>query len=300
MLPAETVKERKIRSDMDKGIKFKFLMENKTDNPGILAEHGLSIYIEACGKRILFDAGATDIFVKNAEMMNVDLSDVDFAVVSHGHYDHTGGFPSFCEINEKADIYIHKNAFRESYVLKDGRLYGPDDGIRWNRSQYDFMKKRLVFTDGPVRISDDICVTGTIKREDGFQPTEKFYYRDGEGNITEDDMSHEQCLIIRQPEGLYIFSGCSHTGVISAINTSKALFPGERMALLVAGMHLYSASLQIRTDVIDRIEAEQPECVMPVHCTGIEAICDLKSRLGERCIIATAGDSYNRNGDTNG
>lgn len=112
---------------------------------------------------------------------------------------------------------------------------------------------------------------------------------------------NEQCLVIRQPEGLYIFSGGSHTGVISADKIPvRQLFPGERMALLVAGMHLYSASLQIRTDVIDRIEAEQPECVMPVHCTGIEAICDLKSRLGERCIIATAGDSYNRNGDTNG
>lgn len=300
MLPDEGTQEGRIISYMDTGIKFKFLMENKTDNPGIAAEHGLAIYIEACGKKILFDAGATDTFIKNAEAMNVDLSDVDLAVVSHGHYDHTGGFPAFCRINDKAKIYVHKNAFRESYILKDGKLHGPDDGIRWNAGERDMMEGRLVLTDGPFRIGDDICITGTIKQEPDFEPTEKFYYRDSDGNITEDDMSHEQCLVIRQPEGLYIFSGCSHTGVISAVNTCRELFSGENMALLAAGMHLFSTSPEKRADVIDKIAAEDPRCVMPVHCTGIEAICDLKARLGERCVVATAGDSYGRNGEIDG
>ena len=105
-------------------------------------------------------------------------------------------------------------------------------------------------------------------------------------------MSHEQCLVIRQPEGLYIFSGCSHRGVISALNAGKSLFPGERVAVLVAGMHLYASGQEERRRVIDEICAENMDQVMPVHCTGIEAICELKSRLGNRCTIATAGYEY--------
>ena len=277
---------------MNSGITFRFLVENKTDNPGVMAEHGLSIYIEADGSRILFDAGASDLLIRNAGNMGVDLSQVDLAVVSHGHYDHTGGFPAFCRINDRAGIYIHKNAFRESYGLKDGRLDGKNDGIRWSSDEKKEILDRIVFTDGPVRISDNICITGSITKEPGFEPTERFYFRDGDGNITEDDMSHEQCLVIRQPEGLYVFSGCSHTGVISAINTSKAMFPGENIAAVIAGMHLYSASEADRKRVVDQVAGEHPRCVMPVHCTGIEAICDLKARLGDACVVATAGDGY--------
>ena len=94
-------------------MEFQFLVENKTETEGVLAEHGLSIYIDTGDKKILFDAGASDAFAMNADRMKVDLSQVDFAVVSHGHYDHTGGFPMFCRRNRKAPIYIHKNAFRE-------------------------------------------------------------------------------------------------------------------------------------------------------------------------------------------
>ena len=106
-------------------------------------------------------------------------------------------------------------------------------------------------------------------------------------------MSHEQCLVIRQPGGLYIFSGCSHTGVISAMDTAKSLFPGEKIALLVAGMHLYSAADEVRKNVVERVAAEAPDRVMPGALHGNKAaICDLRSMLGDACIVATAGDSY--------
>lgn len=274
-------------------MKFEFLVENKTDNPGIMAEHGLSIYIEADDKKILFDAGATDLLIANAKRMKVDLGAVDFAAVSHGHYDHTGGFPAFCEINDEAPIYIHKNAFRESYGLKKGSLKKDPSGIMWSKTEREDLEERLIFTDGPLYITENICITGTVPFAEGFKPTEKFYYDDGCGEMVEDDMSHEQCLVVRQPEGLYIFSGCSHRGAISALNAGKAMFPGERVAVFVAGMHLYSASDEDRRSVIEQVAAENLDQVMPVHCTGIKAICDLKTKLGDKCVVATAGDVFN-------
>lgn len=278
-------------------MKFRFLIENKTDNPGIIAEHGLSVYIEAQGKKIIFDAGATNLFAANAAEMGVDLSAVDLAVVSHGHYDHTGGFPIFHEINPDAPIYIHRNALRISYgteggpLDKGGKLDKEPCSIKWSDEELKMLSDQLVFTDGPLQISDNIKITGSVTVDENFAPTDFFYVKEGD-KLVPDDMSHEQCLVIREPEGLYIFSGCSHRGVISALNTGKSMFPGERVAVLVAGMHLYSASDEDRARVVDEIAAENMDNVMPVHCTGIKAICDLKTRLGDKCTVATAGDEY--------
>ena len=105
-------------------------------------------------------------------------------------------------------------------------------------------------------------------------------------------MSHEQCLVIREPEGLYIFSGCSHRGVLNALHAGKSLFPGERVAVLVAGMHLYSASKEDRQGVIDEVVAENMDQIMPVHCTGIDAFCQMKQAFGDRCVIGMAGEVY--------
>lgn len=273
-------------------MRFKFLVENKTDNPGVMAEHGLSIYIEADNKKILFDAGATDMVMINAKEMGVKLEDVDLAVVSHGHYDHTGGFPSFCQINDKANIYLHKDGFRKTYAYEKGELEKETCGIRWSHEETEAIANRITYTDGPVKITDNIVVTGTVPFADGFEPTENFYWDNGSGELIVDDMSHEQCLVIKEPQGLYIFSGCSHRGVISALNAGKSMFPGERVAVLVAGMHLYSASDEDRQAVVQQIVDENLDMVMPVHCTGIKAICDLKSKLGDSCVVATAGDCF--------
>ncbi|MCQ2545931.1 MAG: MBL fold metallo-hydrolase [Clostridia bacterium] len=285
-------------------MKFRFLIENKTDNPGVVAEHGLSIYIETQGKKILFDAGATEMILLNAKTMGIDLGTIDFGVVSHGHYDHTGGFPLFHQINPGAPIYIHRNALRVSYGMEDGKIDKEPCSIAWNDEELKELSPALRFTDGRTDITENIVVTGTVPIPEGYVPTEQFW-RVAEGcdaaedvvesngvKLVPDDMSHEQCLVIREPEGLYIFSGCSHRGVINALNAGKSMFPGERVAVLVAGMHLYSASDEDRARVVDEIAAENMDCVMPVHCTGIKAICDLKTRLGDNCIVATAGDEY--------
>ena len=102
-------------------LKLTLLSENKTENEGCLAEHGLSIFIEADNYTVLFDAGQSDIFAMNAGLVKADLAKVDAAVISHGHFDHTNGFPEFCRINDHAPVYLHKQSLGERYhVGKDG------------------------------------------------------------------------------------------------------------------------------------------------------------------------------------
>lgn len=283
-------------------MKITFLSENKTYNPGCMAEHGLSLYIEAAGKIILFDTGASDVFAKNAEFLNIDLKRVEHTIISHGHYDHTEGLPFFCSINSNADIYIHKDAFEETYGTENGILDKEPCGILWDRNIKDDIMKRATLTDGIFKISEDIVISGTIPNIKEKKTTEKFYIKkvsqNGDIELQEDEMNHEQFLIIRDrntegaSRGIYVFSGCSHKGVIPVIRYAKQIFPGERMLGLIAGMHLYSVDQSVRWEVVNEILEENIEMVMPVHCTGINAICDLKQAMGDRCIVANAGDTY--------
>lgn len=267
-------------------MKLTFLIDNRCDNPELEAEHGLSVLIETDSVKILFDGGASDKFLKNAEKMGINLSDVDYAVISHGHFDHTGGIPAFCGINSKAVILLHKNALRTS-----------SDGIHWTKDELEAIRPRIRFTEGPEKLAENIYLTGTVPVGEDFKPTEKFCYREitKEGNtgIYEDDMSHEQCLVIKEDTGLYVFSGCSHRGVINGLNACKKLFPGEKVKLMMAGMHLYSTTPEKRIEVVNSVSAEDIDIIIPVHCTGKDGICMFEEILGSRCAAAKTGDVLN-------
>jgi 7,8-dihydropterin-6-yl-methyl-4-(beta-D-ribofuranosyl)aminobenzene 5'-phosphate synthase len=272
-------------------MKFAFLMENKTDRDGLVAEHGLSVYIEAHGRKILFDTGASDLFVKNAEKMKINLEEVEELVISHGHYDHTGGVPAFCKINKIAPVYVHENAFYENFSLNENGERSMDS-IPWTEHECAEIDPRIIRTSGVKWLDENIAVSGTVPRIDGYEPTATFYRILEDGSVIEDNMDHEQMLVIREPEGLYVFSGRSHRGVVPAIRYAREIFGGEKIAVLVAGMHLYSADEEMRNKVVGQILEEEIDTVMPVHCTGINAICDLKAALGENRIVATTGTKY--------
>lgn len=279
-------------------MKVAILSENRTNRPECLAEHGLSVYIEAGGRKILFDLGASDIYRQNAKLMKIDLEQVDTAVVSHGHYDHTGGIPIFCEINKKAKIYIHEKAFETTYGMEDGKLDETPCSIRWTEEQRRSITKRLIRTTGVTWLGDDVAVSGTIPKEDEDLPTESFYIKNADGSLTVDPMEHEQFLAVRvrdgegKSRGVFLFSGCSHNGVIPCLDYARTLFPGERIVGLLAGMHLYQTNAVTRRRILEQIAAEGIDHILPVHCTGIGAVIDLKNLMGEKCIPAGAGDVF--------
>ena len=273
-------------------MRISFLSENKTNNPGICAEHGLSIYIETDEMNILFDAGASDMFAENAQKMGIDLRNADFCVISHGHYDHTEGVPYFASLNKDAKIILHCEAYIDTYEIDaNGRIDPVTTGIRWNEQVRKDLESRIIFTDRELWLSENIAVSGTIDDIEGSPMTEYFYEKRGDEYI-KDPMNHEQFLAVRTEKGVFVFSGCSHRGVRPVLAHVKRLFPGEKIAGLAAGMHLYNADSRTRTEIVNEVAELDMEMVMPVHCTGIDAICELKTALGEKCIVASAGDIY--------
>ncbi|MBR5517326.1 MAG: MBL fold metallo-hydrolase [Firmicutes bacterium] len=276
-------------------MKITFLSDNKTENSNCTAEWGLSVLIESQGNKVLFDVGASPIFAENAKNLGVDLSDVEAVAISHGHFDHTGGMESFCEINKLALLYMHKNAISPSFGTdKNGRIEDSNCGIRWTKEFADKIKNRTVFTENVVKINDSMTLVGNITPLKEYPMTEKFYRPSptNEEKYLFDHMEHEQFLVVKEEKGLYVFSGCSHTGMMAIINRIQELFPGEKIVALIAGMHLYPLKADMKEKIVNAICNLGIETVFPVHCTGIDAILMFKQRLGNNCIIASAGEVY--------
>ena len=274
-------------------MKVVFLSENKTEIGNCQAEWGLSIYIEVEGKKILFDTGASEMFCETAEKRNINLAAVEACVISHGHFDHTTGVPKFCEVNDIAKIYIHKNAFSEFFGTTDGVMDDYNCGLPWSDAQKEMVMKRSLLTEGPVWLADNIVISGSIPDVPEFKPVEQFYVRRLDGVLEPDDMSHEQFLAIKNGDkGIYVFSGCSHKGLVAAIKYAKELFPGERIGGIIAGMHLFAADKDRISAVIDKIEEDNPDVIIPTHCTGLYPTMEMGRRFGDKCILASNGKEY--------
>ncbi len=270
-----------------------FLSENKTDTFEVDAEFALSMYIRAHGRKILFDTGASSMFSRTAGTLGIDLTDADLCVISHGHFDHTLGLPEFCRTNTKAEVYIHENAFRVFYGTTDGQIDDYNCGITLSEEELAPIRSRFHYTGAePVWITEDIVISGSIPDLPNYSPAEQFYYLADDGTLKKDPMDHEEFLAIREPDGVYLFSGCSHKGIIAAVEYCKTLFPGEHIAGIVAGMHLVGASNQMRTEVIERLYQEEPDVVIPMHCTGLTAEVMMKMKFGDRCILGSNGKTY--------
>ena len=279
-------------------MKFSILVDNNTQHVECCAEWGLSLWIESCGNKILFDTGLSPMFVENAKNMGIDLTEAQALVISHGHFDHTGGTKAFTEVNKNAPIYLHEEALYVTYGETDGVMDDYNCGILWSN---DFIKKitpRLRRTSNVVQISSNMWIVGNIPSMDAYTSTEKFFRRikqDGTNEgyiIVPDEMNHEQLLVVEEGVGkLYVFSGCSHKGVISILEYIKKVFPGKKISALIAGLHFHALSAEKLNYIIAKLAEYNFDMIVPLHCTGIDAEVALKMKFGDRCKLVSAGQS---------
>ena len=245
-------------------MKIVSLLENTTARNELKTEHGLSLYIEACGKKILFDFGETDLFYQNAKKLGVDLTEVDLAVLSHGHSDHGGGLSTFLNINSHAPVYISPTAFLPHYNGQ-GKFIGLDPVLMEN--------ERLVYVK-----NEQIIDTGLkIFNCNG----EKLHYPIAHQGLTEgeekspDFFDHEQYLQVEENGKRVLLSGCSHKGILN-------IMEWVRPHILVGGFHISKISdpqaLSSLAHALSSYGAEYHTC----HCTGIEqysTLCQLCPRI---------------------
>lgn len=249
-------------------MKIKVLAENCAISKEFIAEHGLSLYIEVNGKKILFDMGKTDAFAENAKLLGVDISDIDFAVLSHGHYDHGGGLKRFLEINKTAPVYMSQYAFGEHYADNSARFIGIDKSLKGN--------DRLISVGDYLKISD---VFELFSFNESVRPykTEAFALTAKiDGEFIEEDFRHEQYLMINENGKKILISGCSHKGILNIMEWTKP-------DILVGGFHFFkvdindgqSEFLDTAADILNGYNTSYYTC----HCTGLEQYDYLKQKM---------------------
>lgn len=271
-------------------MKISILTDNRVKKRGFVAEHGLSIFIEQDGTNILFDTGQTNIYCRNADLMGVDLKKTDFIVLSHGHYDHCGGLAYFPMLDKYPNVYIGKYAFKKRYVIHAGKSSYREIGIPWDLNEYETISNSLIYNQNKIQLSPKITLCSEIGETVDFEGVSKMFCSGDINNMVQDSVSDEQMLVIESDKGLIIFLGCSHIGIINCLKHALKLFPGRNIYALIAGMHLDSADLsRINTTIKYMIDLNIQK-IIPLHCTGITAICEMKRILVDKCIPLCTGD----------
>ena len=270
------------------------LIENDAspEHSDLKTEAGLSLLIKTGNLNILFDTGSSGAFADNAEKLGVDLSTVDFVIISHAHFDHTGGLERFFEINQTAKVYI-KEQVREQYFYK---LFFLKKEVGTNQKTLNNYADRFVFVKDELQISDDIKIVTKISAHHKL-PADSTHLFTKKGNkLIPDDFSHEQMLVITEGENLYCFTGCSHHGIVNMVESVQHLAKGKRMNV-IGGFHMYNPLTkglsEKKEDVISVAELlnanKSIDTIATGHCTGKGAFKLLKGVLGEKLINLNTG-----------
>ena len=267
-------------------MKIHVLTDNRTQKRGMLAEHGLSVYIETDEANVLFDTGQTDVYLRNAALMGLALKP-DCIVLSHGHYDHGGGL-IFYPPQHMPKIYLHPDTLRVKFAAKpDGYR---ENGLPWALRNHPAIRDNMIYNDRDMPVAPGVSLHARIPAGAFEDATEGLFAEIG-GVKQPDLMLEEQMLIFDRKDGLAIFLGCSHSGIINCLLHARALYPNRKIDTVLAGMHLTDAVPQHIEQTTQKLYSMDIARLIPLHCTGLAAIAVIKQIFGDRCLPLCAGDS---------
>ncbi|MBR5496669.1 MAG: MBL fold metallo-hydrolase [Clostridia bacterium] len=252
-------------------MKITCLIENTASDKRFAAEHGLSLFIETGNKKILFDMGQTENFAINADKLGINLSDVDYAILSHGHYDHGGGLSKFLSINKKAPVYLNQKAFEPHYNGTE-KYIGLDISVCGN--------DRLIFADEYAQILPNIFLHSCNGKKTVIDTDSGGLTNFINNQFIPDDFAHEQYLMIEENGKKILFSGCSHKGIIN-------ICEWFRPDVLIGGFH-YSkypldGKLGFYCEKLNDYDIEFYTC----HCTGTEQFEFMKKSVKKLSYISS-------------
>ena len=269
-------------------VRITVLVENKAQGSGLLAVHGLAFWLEAGQRNVLFDTGPGAALEHNARRLGIALESADAIVLSHGHYDHTGGLAVASRLAPQATIYAHPAAFERKYAGSAGgtnRDIGAADSedrlARW-------VTHRLVHTAEPTEVCEGVSVTGAIPRLTDFEDTGGSFFLDGDSRV-HDPLIDDQALFFGSSRGTVVLLGCAHAGVINTLRYVQELTGGRPIHTVVGGMHLMQASPERMEQTIEALRELDVERLGPAHCTGAKATAQLAAAFPGRCFSCAAG-----------
>lgn len=267
------------------------LVENNAAVAGLAAEHGLSWWIEYGPHRVLFDVGQSDAFARHARAMGIDLSVADAIVLSHGHYDHTGGLAVALDLAPRAAVYCHPAALSPKFTRKaDGarRSIGlPPLGERHAR----LLRSRVVVTRTPTMIVEGLQVTGQIPRTNDYEDVGGAFFLD-DLCTQPDPLLDDQAIYLNVAGGTVVLLGCAHAGVVNSLAYIQSLTRGRAIRALLGGMHLLNSGELRLAQTVGALRPMDIQQLAPAHCTGADASQLLQREFPDRCRPCHAGDRF--------
>ena len=259
-------------------MKWTVISDNRSNDSRLSTEHGLSIFLETGQNKILLDTGASDAFVRNAELLGIDLSEVDYVFISHGHSDHAGGLRYLLEHNQKAEVIVSPDAMSGKFFSKRGNLHSIT--TEWPETG----DERLILTDHTREVADGIHVIAHIPQIHPMpKGNQNLFVQDGNGEYVADDFRHELALYT---DGL-LFTGCAHSGLENIL--AACPYPVKSV---VGGFHLLDGQ---ETDdeikaLAQRLKANYPNTQFYTsHCTGDHVFEVMKNGMGKQLKLFNCG-----------
>lgn len=266
------------------------LVDNQA-GAGLVGEHGLSMWIETDGLRILFDTGQGVALAPNARALDVELGRADILVLSHGHYDHTGGVPHVLQRARYAKVYCHPGVARPRYIIHNGEpkpIQMPHPSV----AAIDKLPaERLFWVQQPLALSETVGITGPIPRRTGYEDTGGAFYLDPEGRRP-DPIDDDLALWIRTGGGMIVCVGCSHAGIVNTLQHIRSLNHGLPIRAVIGGFHLIHADRRRIDRTLAALRQMEVDRVVPCHCTGRAAIDSLQKEPGARVVEGAAGMTF--------
>jgi 7,8-dihydropterin-6-yl-methyl-4-(beta-D-ribofuranosyl)aminobenzene 5'-phosphate synthase len=277
---------------MNDKVRITVLAENTAaQGTPLLAEHGLAYWIEWGGHRVLFDTGQGHVLAANAYRLGIPLHSAERVVLSHGHYDHTGGLAQVLHEGCTPALYVHPAAFREKYAeRRDGgaREIGVPMAVREAISRHQLP---IVETPTPTQVIGCLTVTGQVPRTTDFEDTGGRFYLDA-ACVTPDALDDDQSLFFPTPEGIVVLLGCAHSGIVNTLRYIRHLSANAPIRAIIGGMHLISASPARISRTVEEFRQLGIRLLAPAHCTGMPATAALWNAFPAACATCHVGTLF--------
>lgn len=272
------------------GTNITIVVDNKADGE-LVSEHGLSMWIESGGARILFDTGQGTALENNARVLGVDLARTDILVLSHGHYDHTGAFAHVITRAPGVEVYCHPDIARPRYAVRNDESTFIGISQETRNAVEALPSERLHSVREPLMLTPAIGITGPVPRLTNYEDTGGPFFLDSKGalpDLIEDDLA----LWIQTEGGTVVCLGCAHAGLINTLNYIQCLTGNARIRAVIGGFHLVNANRERLDQTVAALRTLAPDLVAPCHCTGDPALAFLKETLGDWVSPGAAGMTY--------